>query len=109
MTSKPNGSRVQRARRKARERMDTLSHLVHGRRQAVEALVERARDRALEPVYAMPVVGNRVKVWLFNTAVRLVVWKIERDTFKTKFKNMVYEMGVDSWLKAMKGTSSIRL
>lgn len=107
-TSKPNGSRVQRARRHLAEtRKAAFNRLAEGRAEAVDALVAHARKRAFR--VSIPTgtrtarsVGDRVREWALGKLAKVVAAKISRDTERRMFRELEADvMPLQRWLSIM--------
>lgn len=110
---KPNGSRVQRQKRKLAEaREAVVVAMTYGRDKATTVLLNRARDRALP--MRMPAVrtrrglGDRIRDAVINVAARIVAAKISHDTWKVvlerqklSFENFVAAMQTGPALSRM--------
>lgn len=111
-SSKPNGSRIQRQKRKMAElRSAAIGLAVSGRQQAVDALLVRARNLAfpvrMPRVHTVRGMRDRLKTWFLHRAADLVAWKIDRDTYRVGFERLEnLKMGVDAWLNTMRGLSA---
>jgi len=112
-TSKPNGSRVQRMKRRARAREAQVLALFRGREQAVNALVVHARDRAIHVhmpagIRTARTLADRARNWVLNTAATLVARHIDRATMKVAFER--HKLSFDEFVSAMrKGGQLTRL
>lgn len=103
--SRPNGSRVQRARRHlAEDRAHALRRFDLGRARAIDALTEHARLRAfpmrMPRVQTVRGVSNRIRHWFTNKMADIAVWRIEVNAIK-RLDDL--KMGVDAWLSMMRG------
>lgn len=112
-TSKPNGSAIQRQRRKiAAARRAVVEQMTLGRHDAVNALLQHARVRAIPMRMPSLPPRNRVARWLFDKAAVVVARHIERVTFKRavnrleslKLGGPKWELGVWHMVCVMKGT-----
>lgn len=83
--SRPNGSRVQRARRHlAESRRSAFNRLEDGRRQARAVIDAHTRQRArryLDDSFA-PEWPARLKRWCLHKLADVVAWQIERETWR---------------------------
>jgi hypothetical protein len=116
MMSKPNGSRIQRPRRKlaeARRRM--VNRLRQGREWAEGDLLAHARHRALSVRMPKLPPRNRIARWLFDKAAEVVAREIERQTFNAAFRRLEaskvggrdWKNGIWFWVNVMKGNIAV--
>lgn len=109
--SRPVGSRVHRPRRKLAEaRRYAFARLPEGRAEAIDALIEHARARAIHALrVSMPsglrsarTLGDRLKGWALDKAAKLVAAKITRDTERRMFRDLEADrLPLQRWLSIM--------
>lgn len=108
MMSRPNGSRVQRARRHLAEaRKAALTRLSEGRAEAVDALIVHARKHLFRT--PMPTgmrsarsMDDRLRNWVLDKAAKVVAAKITRDTERRMFRQLEADrLPLNRWLSIM--------
>lgn len=108
MTSRPNGSRLQRPRRHLAEaRRAAFTRLAEARAEAVDALIAHARKRLFrtpmpQSLRSARSVGDRLRNWALDKAAWIVARKITRDTEQRMFRDLEADrLPLSRWLSIM--------